>query len=430
MSNLKEISTSPLIRSSFIYVFCEGVNKAIPFLLLPFITHYLTPADYGVVTNFNVYVQIISVFCYLSTAGALPVMFHKLEKKDVRLYVSNMILLNTYATVASSIIALCLSGIIDKSLNLPSIFQLYAIITVWFTSITNINMILWRCEEKPFKFGFYQISQTALNAFSTIVFVIIMLLGWQGRVYSMMFATIVFGIISLGILYKRGYLSFTVSKEYVRSTLFYALPIIPHALSFWFRSGADKIMLTEMCGLSENGLYSVAMTWGAIVTMFLTSFNNAYAPYLYKKLSFFDKDRKGTLVEQKHLVRLIWRSIFFLFFFVIIAFLISALLIKLMYDSSYYGSLIFLPFVMIAQFFSGCYLMFVCFIHYTFKTKCLGMITFSLSLFQIGMSFLLIKCIGAVGAAISSAIVEAIIFLLIAPYAMKVYKLPWFAFRN
>lgn len=85
---------------------------------------------------------------------------------------------------------------------------------------------------------------------------------------------------------------------------------------------------------------------------------------------------------------------------------------------------------MIAQFFSGCYLMFVCFIHYTFKTKCLGMITFSLSLFQIGMSFLLIKCIGAVGAAISSAIVEAIIFLLIAQYAMKVYKLPWFAFRN
>ena len=104
MSNLKEISTSPLIRSSFIYVFCEGVNKAIPFLLLPFITHYLTPADYGVVTNFNVYVQIISVFCYLSTAGALPVMFHKLEKKDVRLYVSNMILLNTYATVALSLI--------------------------------------------------------------------------------------------------------------------------------------------------------------------------------------------------------------------------------------------------------------------------------------------------------------------------------------
>lgn len=51
-------------------------------------------------------------------------------------------------------------------------------------------------------------------------------------------------------------------------------------------------MLTEMCGLSENGLYSVAMTWGAIVTMFLTSFNNAYAPYLYKKLSFLIKIEK------------------------------------------------------------------------------------------------------------------------------------------
>ena len=58
---IRKISSSSVIRNSFIYVFCDGLNKAIPFLLLPFITHYLTPADYGIVTNYNVLVQLISV---------------------------------------------------------------------------------------------------------------------------------------------------------------------------------------------------------------------------------------------------------------------------------------------------------------------------------------------------------------------------------
>ena len=94
----KRFTSSSLFKNTFVYVFCDGINRAIPFLLLPFITHYLTPADYGVVTNFNVYVQILSVF-YFSTAGALPVMFYKLEKGELKRYVFNMIMLNTYAAL-------------------------------------------------------------------------------------------------------------------------------------------------------------------------------------------------------------------------------------------------------------------------------------------------------------------------------------------
>ena len=81
---VRKILSSSVIRNSFVYVFCDGINKAIPFLLLPFITHYLTPADYGVVTNYNVLVQIVSVFGYLCTAGALPVMFAKLGKEEIK----------------------------------------------------------------------------------------------------------------------------------------------------------------------------------------------------------------------------------------------------------------------------------------------------------------------------------------------------------
>ncbi|WP_302318344.1 lipopolysaccharide biosynthesis protein, partial [uncultured Duncaniella sp.] len=247
--SINRILGSSLVRNSFVYVVCDGINKAIPFLLLPFITYYLTPGDYGVVTNFNVYVQILSVFCFLCTAGALPVMFNKLDKSEIRSYVSNMMLLNTVVTFVCLIINMFIFRWIDRGLNISPTFQMYAIVVVWFTGITNINMLLWRCEERPVAFGVYQISQSAVNAATTVVFVIILLLGWQGRVYSMMCSVIVFGIISLYILYRRGYLEARIRKEFLVQTLSFAVPIIPHALSFWFRGGVEKILLTNMCDL-------------------------------------------------------------------------------------------------------------------------------------------------------------------------------------
>ena len=427
---VRKILSSSVIRNSFVYVFCDGINKAIPFLLLPFITHYLTPADYGVVTNYNVLVQIVSVFGYLCTAGALPVMFAKLGKEEIKKYVSNMILLNTLANIICVCFALPLYKVIEDALNISFAYQLSVLVLVWFAGITNVNMLLWRCEERPLSFGIYQISQSILNALSTVMFVIVFLLGWQGRIYSMIFTTVAFGLISFFVLYRRGYLGWNIDKAYLKQTLFFALPIIPHALSFWFKSGVDKIYLTNMCSLADNGYYSVALTWGAIVTMFLVSFNNAYAPSLYKKLAAFDLNKAGTMKEQGRLVKFIWISLVVTFIFVVGCYLLSVLLIQVMYPSSYFDSLYFLPWVMLAQFFNGCYLMFVCFAHYTFKTKGLGTITFSLSIAQVGLTYLLILKMGAIGSAVSAAIISAITFVAVAWYAMRVYRLPWFNFKT
>lgn len=426
----KRLLSSSLLKNTFVYVFCDGINRAIPFLLLPFITHYLTPSDYGVVTNFNVYVQILSVFCYLTTAGALPVMYYKLGRAEIKQYIFNMLLLNSYCTLICMLVLFASSVWVEQVLNISLMFQLLALLVVWFAGITNVNMLLWRCEEKPLSFGIYQVSQSVVNAFTTILFVIILLLGWKGRVYSMAIATIIFGLISIYVLYKRQYLDIKINGKYQKQMLAYALPLVPHALSFWFKSGVDKVMLTNMCSLAANGLYSVAMTWGGIVSMFLVSFNNAYSPYLYKKLAHFDANREGTKGEQRKLVRLIEYSFIATLAFILIIWIISVYLIQVMYAPSYHASLEYLPWVMLSQFFYGGYLMFVCFIHYTLKTKILGAITFSWSLVQIGITYILISRIGAVGAAVSSAIVSIATFICVTAYAMKVYRLPWFSFKH
>lgn len=428
-SQIKSFGSSTLVKNSLVYVITDGINKAIPFILLPFISRFLTPADYGIVSNYNVYIQILSVFVYLCTAGIIPVMFFKVDHENLKKVISNMIFINTAATIFFLMLSMIEYGYVNNYFSLPLIIQLVGIVSVWFSSITNINLILWRCEEKPLKFGAYQISQTLLNAVSTVLFVMILLWGWQGRVWSMMISCILMGFVSIYILKANDYVAFTIDRKSVKAVLAFSIPLIPHALSFWFKSGTDKILLTSLCGLTENGLYSVAMTWGAVVSLFLVAYNNSYSPYLYKKLAKFDKDKDGTLKEQYQLVKVIWISFVTTLLLVGVIYVVSYYLTVIIYPPSYYGSLEYLAMVMISQAFNGAYLLFVCFCHYTLRTKVLGVITFSLSLVQVLLSYLLILSCGSVGVAYSSAIVSILTFIFVAIYGMRVYNLPWFNFK-
>ena len=183
--------TSSLFKNSSIYIITDGISQAIPFLLLPLISHYLSPADYGIITNFNVLFAILSIICFMTTAGVLPVIYYKKDKEALRLYISNMLFLNTIVTVGCLVMTLIFNRTIDHLIQLPLFYQILCLVTVWFASITNLNMILWRCEERPWSFGKYKIALSSLNIIITIWFVVILLWGWQGRVYSQCIAIIV-----------------------------------------------------------------------------------------------------------------------------------------------------------------------------------------------------------------------------------------------
>ncbi|NDV69012.1 lipopolysaccharide biosynthesis protein [Dysgonomonas sp. 25] len=429
MSLRISILSRPLIKNSFIYVVTDGINKAIPFLLLPIITYYIIPSEYGLITNFNVLVQILSVFCYSSTLAALPARFYRLDGEQIKKYVSNMLILNTLITILVLFLLLLFNQFIEVKLKISLLFQIGAIILVWSASITNVNLVLWRCEERAFAFGKYQISQSLLNAITTIVFVIICLLGWKGRVYSYIFSSFVFGLFSLFLLRRKGYLELSISKDYIKQILYFGIPLIPLAISYWFKSGFDKIIITDLCGMAENGLYSVAMTLGAIVTMVLSSFNGAYGPYVFKKLAYFDESTNSLTNEKRQLVKLTYGFIALMILLIFIIYWISYAIIYFVYDFSYRESVKYLPYIMISQFFYGGYLMFVHYFYHCSKTKILGIVTFLLSVAQILLAYFLIKNIGAVGVVIASALISFLTFVFVMVYAMRIYKLPWLNFK-
>ena len=105
-------------------------------------------------------------------------------------------------------------------------------------------------------------------------------------------------------------------------------------------------------------------------------------------------------------------------------------MILLIYPESYHSSTKFLSWILLGEFFRGCYLLYVNYIHYTLNTKILGLITFSLSILQIGLSYLLISLYGTIGAAISTCVISFFTAVFVGLYSNRVYPMPWMMLKK
>ena len=110
ISNFKK---HPVVKNSVIYVVTDAINKAVPFLILPLLTHYLLPADYGIVVNYNVYINFLIIFIGISVQSVISVNFYKLQKSEVASYIFNVILATLMTLSVCSLVVL----IFNKELN-------------------------------------------------------------------------------------------------------------------------------------------------------------------------------------------------------------------------------------------------------------------------------------------------------------------------
>ena len=59
-----------LFLNTVIYLFSNVLNASIPLLLLPILTRYLSPSDYGVVAMFQMVLAVFGALAGLSVFGA------------------------------------------------------------------------------------------------------------------------------------------------------------------------------------------------------------------------------------------------------------------------------------------------------------------------------------------------------------------------
>ena len=196
----------------------------------------------------------------------------------------------------------------------------------------------------------------------------------------------------------------------------------PHQLSFWLKTGAILLIITQSLGTKSTGLFNIALQLSLPLSVLTNAFNNAWSPNLYKKLSNRDK-----LEDRQRLVRITW--IYFLCVPIVACIYtqLATFFVSEYLAVEFYDSLQFLIYLTMAAAFDGMYLMVVGYIFYVRKTQILSVITTSTSLMQVLGVFILVPHFGVLGVAKLALLFSFLNFVLVWWYSNKVYRMPWFS---
>lgn len=419
MMFIKKLLSNSLFSSAGIYMITQMINASIPFLLLPVITRYLSPEEFGIYSMFKVVAGLAFSFIGIGINGAITKVYYEKTKNELARYIGNSFFLVTINSIFMYLLFIVFPEFFSSVTQIPDSWLWTVILVSYGKVIFQVTLVVWQVQNKPITYAVFQIIQTVLNFGLNLIFVILLYLNWQGAILAETIAFFVFGIIGFGILFKNKSLRFRLNKLDLIHILKFGLPIIPHVIGMYIITASDRLLITNMIGVAETGIYAVGYQIGMIIMILQDSFNKAWVPWLFSNL----KNKKDH-IEFK-IVKITYGYFIIIIVMALGLALISPFLLMVMAGPEYQGAYKFVIWLAIGYAFNGMYKMVTNYIFYVGKTHYLATVTFITAILNLLLSYLFIKAFGAIGAAQATALSYLISFLLTWYIANKVYNMPW-----
>lgn len=418
-SMFDRIISSTLFRSASVYTIANTVNQALPFFLLPILTHYLMPEEYGLLSMFQVLVGFLNPFVGLSVFGAIRRQFYEQNTIDYQSYITSCLILILIATLITSVIIAVTSEIIYHFTLFPPEWLTAVMVFVVGQVLIHVLLVLWQGEERPVSYGTFQIGRSILNVGLSLVLVVFCGIGWKGRIVGQTGANATFASLALWLLWRGGRLNLRINLTYIKHALKFGVPLIPHAMGVFLISMTDRLFITNMVGIADTGIYTVGYQVGMIIGLLAASFNTAYVPWLFRNLKIESQANRLLIV------RLTYGYFFLLLLGAAGLSWLGPLLIRLFMGVDYGGATSYVLWCAFGYAFNGMYMMVTAYIFYAEKTHLLAWVTFIAVGLNVVLNYLLIKLNGPLGAAQATVITFGVKFLLTWYLSDRVRPMPW-----
>jgi O-antigen/teichoic acid export membrane protein len=410
-------SSRVLAGRAAVYTTANLANSAIPFLLLPLLTRVLSPGDYGLVAVFSTTVTVLGALTGLSVHGAVSVRFAD-ASVDMARYTGTVLCLLGASTTVVILLALSAGEWLGERVGLGSGWLLAATLASAGHFAAQVRLVLWQARGMPVHYGVLQVLQTVLNLGLSILLVLALDLGWEGRAIGISAAAILTGAIGIALLWRCREMVLQPSVAYARDALRFGIPLIPHVIGGVAIANSDRLVVAGIAGLHEAGIYAAGMQLGMLVAVLADAVVKAVSPWLYASLG------KGDAAVQHSIVRLSYLYFAGIAMVAALTVLATPWLLHLI-GRDFRSSGDVLAFVAIGSAFGGMYLMVVSQIFYARRNEWLSMITLSVGAFNIALTWWLVERRGAVGAAQAFAVSQFLLFVCTWYAASRFCPMPW-----
>lgn len=392
------------LKHSFIYTFAVFINRGITFLLLPIMTHYLHPLDYGIIDFINIAGTFLIIICGLEIQQGVARFIAEQDsfKQKKVLFSSAMaylicsyLILFIVANIFNGLFVQYVIPIKNKIMFNVVIFSFLCQGVIYYFSI------ILRFDLKP-KLNVF------LNAFtgmSILIFSVIFVIGLKYSLNGAILALLCGNLVGVmvGYLFVKEYLTLQISWKSIKQLIGYSYPLVISSLSSVVMLYSDRIMLKYYFSLSDVGIFGVGYRFASIISILMVGVQSSIGPLVYNSMNkpTFKKDL-AKLFNQFFAVSLVG---------VVAMSLFAVDILHLMVNPSYYSADITLKNMSIAILLSQLYIFFPG-LQINKKTRLILAINLISGLLNLLLCYFFVKTIGLNGASIANMIAYAIVLLV------------------
>lgn len=426
-------SLQRFFKDTVIYGIAAVLPRAINILLTKLHTTKLETDKYADNTWYFVFAAYFIAFLSFGMETAF-FRFFSHEKEKGKIISTSFITL-----VCSTLVFLALLLIYNDKLALLFGFAdpLHLKILTFVTALDLLVVIPYaylRVTNKPIKFAFYKIVNILIYALLNIFFlwyvpyaiskglflpkIIVNSYTDTPTVVYIFIANLVASFFTFLMLLPYMFkFKFEFDKGLLKKMLVYGLPIMIGGLAYVTNENLDKLLLGEMLGKEEMGVYAACYKLGVFMTLYIMAFRLGAEPF------FFNHAHKENAKETYAKILTWFTIIGAIFMFIVVAYI--NLFASILLAPEYFGALAIVPIILLANLCLGIYNNLSVWYKLTDNTK-FGMY-FSLfgALITIALNLIFIPIIGFMASAWATLVAYASMAILSYYYGKRHYKVPY-----
>ncbi|MFS0901226.1 lipopolysaccharide biosynthesis protein [Mycolicibacterium litorale] len=260
-------------KAAATYILLAGLQRGISLLILPFVTHAMSPEEYGAAS-----ILVAASMC-LTAVIAAP-LIQLIFRAAARGEDDGPALLRAAGTycyfVLPALVAVA-AGVV--ALFVPRILGVAGVL--WGIELLAIGLqpaaatfAMWVAQARADLSRFVWLSGTsvAIMAVSKLVFVVLLGMGVLGWVISDLIAAAFSAVLAMAIVRLP---PARVNRQHIRYVLNFSVPLIPHNASLWALTSLSRPALAAVSDLDQVGLLSLALNLASVAILVLTESNRA-----------------------------------------------------------------------------------------------------------------------------------------------------------
>ena len=272
------------VRASLWFLVCNFLQKAVAVVSTPIFTRLLTTEQYGEYNVFQSWMGIITVIVTLNLSlGGFLQGVVKFEH-EAKVYTSAMQGLNLTLCSVWTAVYFLFHDFFNGLFHLNTLQMSFMLALIWTTAVSQF----WSTEQRVNNKYRLLVGITIAVMFAQpaigMVLVVLSDAAYKAtaRILGMLIVNLAAYTWCFFIQMKRGKTFF--SEKYWLYALKFNLPLVPHYLSQTMLYSSDRIMISRYINDDAAGIYSLAFSVAAIMTMFNTALNQTLGPWVYRKI--------------------------------------------------------------------------------------------------------------------------------------------------